>query len=82
VTVDPVLDEVIEGDGQLSVVIAAVVRQLDLDAGQSTMSTEAQCAIGGRFEHPDRAGRKLLAESVSPPVVLAHAAAAPCLAFA
>jgi hypothetical protein len=41
-TVDSVLDEMIEGDRQLSIVVAAVVRQLDFDAGESTMSTEAQ----------------------------------------
>jgi hypothetical protein len=53
VMVDSVGTEILKSDGQAAVVVAAVMRQFDLDPRNDPMSRQTQSAVGGRFQHFD-----------------------------
>ncbi len=76
VTANPVLDELIIGDGQSTVIVSAVVGQLDLKAGKDAMGAEAQHFERWRLHHLDRARRELACDAIlaARMSVLAHAA--------
>ena len=73
ISVDTIFDQMIVGELQLAVVVAAVLLKLDLDAGKNTMGGKRQDAVGRALEHFDQPRREraidLVAAMVAP---LAH----------
>ena len=64
--------EVLIGARKLAVVLAAVVRVLDLEPGKNQVRSAAQNAVGRRFEHGDRSGGKLPGDRVLAPWLPSH----------
>src|SRR5262249_30005476 len=73
--VEPVFNELSVRHGQLAVVHAAMVRELDLDAREHLMSRTAQDAEGWRFQHLNQARSELPTDGIPATVGLAHAVA-------
>jgi hypothetical protein len=59
VAFDPILFEVVEGDGQTAVVGAAVVRHLDFDAIEHSARGQAEDVEGRRLQHLDESWGEL-----------------------
>jgi hypothetical protein len=59
VPVDSILDKMVEGDGQPSVVVPTVMGHLDFQAVKNPTSTKAQRLKGWRLHHLDSTCRKL-----------------------
>jgi hypothetical protein len=57
----------------LAVVLAAVVRVLDLDPMENAMARQAKHTEGWRLHHLDRVGRELASNLIFAPIALAHA---------
>jgi hypothetical protein len=64
VAIDAVFRKVVKGDGQLSVIVAPVVGQLDFNASKQTVGGETQDLIGRRLHHCDGARGKLPVDAV------------------
>jgi hypothetical protein len=54
VAMDPVFDEILVGHRKLAIVVAAVVRQLDFDAGNDPMCRLAELSVRRAFKHFDQ----------------------------
>ena len=56
---DSVFFELVVGDGQLAVVVAAMLRKLDADAIENAPSGQAQHAVCRAYHHLDQTGIEL-----------------------
>ncbi len=64
VATNPVIDELVIGDGQSTVIVPAVMGQLDLKTGENAMGGEAQHLERWRLHHLDRARRELACDAI------------------
>lgn len=64
-SIDPVTLEIFKRNGQTTVIVTAMMGQLDLDTTKKPVRRQAEYSIGGRFDQFDQPGRKLPANLVA-----------------
>jgi hypothetical protein len=68
-TMDAVLDEVLVGNREVAILMAAVVHVFNFDASKHHVSRSAQHPERGRFKHGEHVRYELVADGIS---TLAH----------